>query len=55
MKGRKPVELLSKVDVDVFNVNKLNLDGVSLDMSHTRALSNFRLLSANIGEVAYKL
>lgn len=53
--GSSPIELLSKVDVDVFNVNKLLLNGVSLDLTLSPTSDKFRLLSPNTGKVAYKV
>jgi len=55
MDGSKTIELLGKVDVDVFKVNKLLLNGVSLDMALTPTSNNFRLMSPNRGKVEYKL
>lgn len=55
LKESKTVELLSKVDVDVFNVNKLLLNGISMDMTLTPTSSNFRLMSANDGTTDYRL
>lgn len=55
MDGSKTIELLGKVDVDVFKVNKLLLNGVSLDMTLTPTSSHFRLMSTNRGKVEYRL
>ena len=55
LSASKMVELMSKVDVDVFKVNKLLLNGVSMDITLAPTSSNFRLLSSNDGKRDYRL
>jgi hypothetical protein len=43
------------VDVDVFKVNKLLLNGVTMDMTLTLTSSSFRLLSSNVNKRDYVL
>ena len=55
MSGSQPVELLSKIDVDVFKMNKYLLNGVTIDLNLTPTSSRFRLQSANKEKTDYKL
>ena len=55
MRGSRTVELLSKVDVDVFKVNKYLLNGVTIDLTLTPTSSRFRLLNSNKKGTDYKL
>ena len=55
MSGSRTVELLAKVDVDVFKVNKYLLNGVTIDITLTPTSNRFRLLSPNASKTDYKL
>ena len=46
---------MSKVYIDVFKVNKLLLNGDSMDITLAPTSSNFRLLSSNAGKRDYRL
>jgi hypothetical protein len=53
--GSQAVELLCKVDVDVFKVNKYLLNGVTIDLTLTPTSNRFRLKSANQLTTDYKV
>jgi hypothetical protein len=55
MSGSRTVELLGKVDVDVFKANKYLLNGVTIDLNLTPTSNKFRLQSANRETTDYKL
>lgn len=47
MKESQPVELLARLDADVFKVQKFLINGVTLDVNLTPTSSAFRLMSSN--------
>ena len=55
MEGSRTVELMAKLDLDVFKVKKCLINGVTLDICLTPTSHNFRLMTANISTTDYIL